>query len=192
MTKRRGMHSEYEKVFEEIIRTCEIPYIAINEAKRAVVRGKKIKSLDFIVASKNGIYLLDIKGKTFPYGWPKRSIGPRDYWENWVHKDDLEGMELWSKLFESRKVQSLLVFVYKIVKKDELEKFVDYVKMQNTYYGFVAIPASVYKQHWKQRSKAPGFTAMYISRSEFPRFVKPFSNFLPKTKKILKINHKFG
>lgn len=190
MTKRKGMHSEYERVFEGIIRKCEIPYIAINEAKRAVVEGKKIKSLDFIVASKTGIYLLDVKGKTFPYGWPKRSISERDYWENWVHKDDLEGMELWSSLLQSKKIQPLLVFVYKIVKRDEVQNFVDYVKMDNTLYGFVAIPTSVYRQNWKQRSVAQGFTAMYVSRDKFKSLAEPFSKFLPETRKILQTDHK--
>ena len=143
------------------------------------------------MASKRGVYLLDIKGKTFPYGWPKRSISSRDYWENWVHKDDLEGMELWTKLFESKKVQSLLVFIYKIVKSDELEKFVDYFSVNNTYYGFVAISTFDYRKHWKPRSTAPGFIAMYVSKSKFPDFVSPLSSFLPETTRILKVNHGF-
>lgn len=190
MTKRKGIHSNYEKVFEEIIRACEIPYIAINEAKRAVVEGKKIKSLDFIVASKLGVYLLDIKGKTFPYGWPHRLITSRDYWENWVHKGDLEGMELWSNLFGSKKVQSLLVFIYKILKQDELDNFIDYVEMHNIYYGFVAIPTFLYRRHWKQRSTAQGFIAMYVSKTKFPGLVRPLSMFIPETSKILTIRHK--
>ncbi len=100
-------------------------------------------------------------------------------------------MELWGNLFESKRVQSLLVFIYKIVKHDELERFDDYVKINNAYYGFVAIPTFEYKKYWKQRSTAPGFTAMYVSKHKFPKLVKPFSKFFPETDKILKIDHKF-
>jgi len=99
-------------------------------------------------------------------------------------------MELWTKLFESSKVRSLLVFIYKIVKHDELRRFVDYLIIGNTYYGFVAIPTIDYRQHWKRRSRAPGFVTMYISKSNFPNLVKPLSDFLPETTKILKLNHK--
>lgn len=44
MTK-RNIH--YEAAFEDYLRKKEIPYIAINEAKRSIVEGKPIKNFDF-------------------------------------------------------------------------------------------------------------------------------------------------
>jgi hypothetical protein len=96
MAKRKGVRAHYEAVFEKILRDSEIPYIAINEFKRPIISGRPIKNFDFIVYSKKCNYLVDIKGKFFPYEYRKRFP---NYWENWLSEDDLAGLNLWAENF---------------------------------------------------------------------------------------------
>lgn len=185
MTKRRGSYSEYENMFEKLLREKQLPYIAINEAKRAIVHGKKIKSFDFIVSSKNNIFLIDIRGKQFPYGRGNRE---GEYWENWIHEDDLGGLEFWEKKFGSNKAKGLLIFPYKIKSRQEVEdenklhkevnKFKCRFEFKNKSYGLVAITPDEYKKKSKIRSSKGQVHAIYISRKTFPTIAKPLNRFI--------------
>src|SRR3954462_15457758 len=58
----RNVH--YEAAFEAYLRQRAIPYVAVDEAKRALFANAKLKGFDFVVYSKNGPNLLiDIKGR---------------------------------------------------------------------------------------------------------------------------------
>ena len=58
----RNIH--YETAFEAYLRQRGIPYVAVDEAKRALFANAKLKGFDFVVYSKNGPNLLiDIKGR---------------------------------------------------------------------------------------------------------------------------------
>ena len=83
MTKRKGLSQHYENFIENIFRDGQILYIGIDETKRPLYANKTIKNFDFIVSSFKGKYLIDVKGKQFPYG-------ESGFWENWISKDDIE------------------------------------------------------------------------------------------------------
>src|SRR2546423_987338 len=54
----------YEAAFEAFLRERGIPYVAVDEAKKALFANAKLKSFDFVVYSKNGPNLLvDVKGR---------------------------------------------------------------------------------------------------------------------------------
>ena len=54
----------YEAAFEAFLRDRGIPYVAVDEAKKALFSTAKLKSFDFVVYSKNGPNLLiDVKGR---------------------------------------------------------------------------------------------------------------------------------
>ena len=58
----RSIH--YESAFEAYLRSKGIPYVAVDEAKKALFANAKLKSFDFVVYSKNGPNLLiDVKGR---------------------------------------------------------------------------------------------------------------------------------
>ncbi|MGH7178905.1 MAG: HYExAFE family protein, partial [Tepidisphaeraceae bacterium] len=44
----------YEAAFEAFLRQRGIPYVAVDEAKKALFADAKLKSFDFVVYSKNG------------------------------------------------------------------------------------------------------------------------------------------
>ena len=58
----RAVH--YEAAFEAFLRHRGIPYVAVDEAKKALFANAKLKSFDFVVYSKSGPNLLiDVKGR---------------------------------------------------------------------------------------------------------------------------------
>ena len=58
----------YEACFEDYLRTAGVPYVAVDEAKKALFAGVRLKSFDFVVYSATGTNLLvDVKGRRFPY-----------------------------------------------------------------------------------------------------------------------------
>ena len=58
----------YEACFEDYLRTAGVPYVAVDEAKKALFAGVRLKSFDFVVYSASGANLLvDVKGRRFPY-----------------------------------------------------------------------------------------------------------------------------
>ena len=52
----------YEACFEDYLRTAGVPYVAVDEAKKALFAGVRLKSFDFVVYSASGTNLLvDVK-----------------------------------------------------------------------------------------------------------------------------------
>src|SRR3990172_13053416 len=90
--------NHYEAAFEEYVRQRRIPYIAVEEAKRALFAEVRLKSLDFIVYSPQGRNLLvDVKGRRFPSGGGRS----RRLWENWATGEDIESLARWEEVFGS-------------------------------------------------------------------------------------------
>lgn len=84
---RRYIH--YEAAFEDYVRSQGWPYVPVDEKKKAIFSGAKVKSFDFIVYPPGRrAWLVDVKGRKFPY----ETSGGRHYWENWVTREDLEGL----------------------------------------------------------------------------------------------------
>ena len=100
--------NHYEAAFEAYLRGRGVPYVAVDEAKRALLGGESIKSLDFIVSTAaEARWLVDVKGRLFPSGVH------RQYWKNWSTRDDLRGLAQWERLF-GQSFRGLLVFAYQI------------------------------------------------------------------------------
>ena len=62
--------NHYEAAFEAYLRSHDVPYVAVDEAKRSLLSdGGSLKSLDFIVSSPGDTtWLVDVKGRRFPSG----------------------------------------------------------------------------------------------------------------------------
>ncbi len=163
----------YEVAFEDYLRTKQVPYVAINEAKRPVVEGKKMKNFDFIVHSKKKNLLVEIKGKHFPY---ISSSGWKTYWENWIKKDDVEGLEYWQKKFGPN-FRSIIVYCYYIRDVSDCSNFAVVHLFKGTNYGLVGIALEDFEKNAKPRSTKFD-NAIYISRKVFPMLAKPLTDFL--------------
>ena len=164
----------YERVFETILREHQIPYIAINDRKRPIVHNKKIKNFDFIVYSKNGKYLVDTKGTLFPY---EMKSGYRIYWENWIKKEDSDGLLFWQQVFGGEFI-SLLAYVYLLADLHAASLFKDIYEDGSNLFGLVAITLSDYMVNRTMRAER--WDAIYVPKEIFGSLVKPLSYFLPE------------
>jgi len=140
----------YEGAFEDFLRSRGTPYVAVDEAKKALFADAALKSFDFVVYSASGPNLLaDVKGRKFPY----LSGGQRRFWENWVERQDLEDLARWQEVF-GRDFQAVLVFAYHLAEPALAERFTDVHLFRQDFYGFVVLPAELYGRHARLRSPA--------------------------------------
>jgi len=138
----------YEAAFEDFLRSRGTPYVAVDEAKKALFAEAALKSFDFVVYSAAGANLLvDVKGRKFPYV----SRGRKRYWENWVEQDDLTALARWQEIFGAG-FQAVLVFAYLLGDPGEAAKFVDVHLFRQEFYGFLAVPCELYGDHSRLRS----------------------------------------
>src|SRR5947199_3501238 len=96
----------YEAAFEAFLRDRGIPYVAVDEAKKALFANAKLKSFDFVVYSKNGPNLLvDVKGRQL------RNRTGRSSFETWTTEQDVADLLQWAQVF-GEGFQAILTFVY--------------------------------------------------------------------------------
>src|ERR1043165_9765394 len=78
----------YEAAFEDYLRRKGLPYVAVDEAKKALVAGAKLKSFDFVVYRPDGKNLLvDVKGRKLS---PKKR-GTATL-QNWTTREDIDDL----------------------------------------------------------------------------------------------------
>jgi hypothetical protein len=100
-------YHHYDLAFEAFLRDCRLPYVAVDEKRRALLHSASLKSMDFIVYANEGPnWLVDVKGRRFD------ETGKSSHrWENWATADDLRSLAAWETVFGSG-FRSLLVFAY--------------------------------------------------------------------------------
>ncbi len=152
----------YEAAFEAWLRARRLPYVAVNESRRApdhdparlaplapqatgasgaanshAAANPSLKSVDFIVSASRQTWLIDVKGRRFPAG--RR----RQYWRNWSTRDDLRSLARWQSLFGAS-ARAAFVFAYRVeggrapLPTDQLWVF------RGRLYGFVGIALADY------------------------------------------------
>src|SRR3954468_17088023 len=81
----------YEAAFEDFLRRKGLPYIAVDEAKKALFAGAKLKSFDFVVYRPEGKNLLvDVKG---------RKLAEKSSLQNWTTREDIYALRQWQEIF---------------------------------------------------------------------------------------------
>lgn len=162
-------HNHYEAAFEDLLRTRQTPYVAVDEAKRAAFRDAKLKSFDFIVYSAHNVnWLVDVKGRRW-IGGARRSS-----WENWVTQNDLDSLAQWEEVFGVG-FRALLVFAY-LIHGDGAPPAELTHTFRDERYVFAALPMSEYIGHAKLRS--PKWNTVNLSTAEFAARVRPLRDWL--------------
>ena len=134
---RRDLH--YEGAFENYLRAKGWPYVAVDQAKKAIFSDTKVKSFDFLVYSQSGPNLLvDVKGRKFPDAIPGRKRRGGKAWENWIQRDDVEGLTEWEKVF-GPDFTAALVFAYWLQGPPQRSPFEDVHLFRERSYAFVGI-----------------------------------------------------
>jgi len=164
MTRR---HIHYEAAFEDYLRSEGIAYIAVNEQRKAIFSGARVKSFDFLVYRRPGqTWLVDVKGRKFPYDTPAN----KRYWENWVTQDDLDGLKQWGAVFGDGFV-STIVFAYQLLGPECKQPTTHVHPFRNDYYSFLAVPVTEYARFATVRS--PKWQTLSVPAKRFRELAKP-------------------
>ncbi len=190
----------YERAFEGYLREQRLAYMAVNEARRALLprdakllleRGKDgsqdrraIKNFDFVVygdqqsriedAFDGGAadnLLVEIKGRRLPRLRLKDGAPAKARLESWVTMDDVDAMRAWEGLFGAG-YTAVFVFVYWCddVPPDGL--FTEVFSHGDRWYTLRAVTLRDYEAHMKVRS--PKWRTVNLSSEDFDRLWRGF------------------
>jgi hypothetical protein len=161
--------NHYEAAFEAWLRARDLPYVAVDEARRSRFPGGSIKSLDFIVSPPGGFaWLVDVKGRRFPGG------DAGQYWKNWSTRDDLVSLARWERWFGER-FGSLFVFAYNVVGNRSPLPAERLFEFRGGLYAFVGIRLGDYATH--ARLISPRWDTLAVSAAHFRRLAAPAEDF---------------
>lgn len=159
-------HNHYEAAFEDYVRSRGWPYVPVDEQKKAIFAGKRIKSFDFLVYPPGEKpWVVDVKGRKFPY----EIKGGRRYWENWVTREDLEGLRRWDGVF-GENFEPGLMFVYWLMGPGLADLRAEMHVFRERCYAFLWISAADYAAHARQRS--PKWDTVSVPNKTFRSLVR--------------------
>lgn len=143
----------YDRAFEAYLRSRRVPYVAVDEAKKALLPRKSLrknlKSFDFVIYGKEINLIVDVKGRRFKEG---SGAGTKKRLECWVTRDDVESLSLWEKLF-GETFQALFVFLYWCEGQPPDGLFQEVFTFQDRWYIVRAVRLADYRRHMKVRSE---------------------------------------
>ncbi len=146
----RNIH--YEAAFEDYLRAKGWPYVAVDETKKAIFGAASIKSFDFLVYSSGGPNLLvDIKGRKFPDSTAGGAKTASRSWENWITRQDVDGLREWQKVF-GRDFLAVVVFAYWLQGPPQRAPFGDVHFFRQKHYAFVGVELENYVACARPRS----------------------------------------
>jgi hypothetical protein len=167
--------NHYEAAFEEYLRGRQIPYVAVDETKRALLGDASLKSLDFIVSTALGpSFLVDVKGRRFPAG----AGSQKQFWKNWSTADDVRSLTAWQRLFGPA-FCGLFVFAYEIVGDRAPLAAEQLFEHRGRLYGFVGIKLDEYAARARRLSTA--WDTLSMPTPQFRRLAVPVEELFCRT-----------
>lgn len=163
----RSVH--YEAAFEGFLRDRKIPYVAVDEAKKALFANAKLKSFDFVVYSQNGPNLLvDIKGRS-----ARTEGGSRKSFQTWTTERDVEDLMQWQGVF-GEGFKGVFAFLYWIDPPmiPEPGQF----EFRERWYLLMGIDLIEYRDHMRRRSAK--WETVALSAEDFRQLARPLESWL--------------
>jgi len=163
---RRDRH--YENAFEDYLRSRGIPYVSVNEQRQAIFAGQRVKSFDFLVYPGGAHHwIVDVKGRKFPY---IDADGGKRYWENWVVREDLDGLTEWQEVFGDDFAAYFLFTYWLDGPPDRWPAGRPHVFNEQEY-AFWAVRLDDYQRHCRKRSDRWG--TLTVPTSIFREIARP-------------------
>jgi hypothetical protein len=171
---------QYERAFEAFLRARQIPYVAVNEAKKAILpertalkspgpdAPRTLKSFDFVIYGSATNLLIEIKGRRLASHRPH--LNPR--LESWVTLDDLESLRTWQSLF-GRGYEPVFVFVYHCLAQPPDALFQEVFEHAGGWYMLRAVRLADYLAHMRTRS--PRWRTVHLPTDVFEDISHPFA-----------------
>jgi hypothetical protein len=164
--------NHYDAAFEAFLRGMATPHVVVDEQRRALLEGASLKSMDFIVYSRNGRNLLvDVKGRRFPSGGPEGG----NKWENWATEDDLVSLLEWEQVF-GRDFRAVLVFAYHVIDEQWLNQFPAPFEFRRRTYAFYGVWVDEYQN--EMRARSPSWETVMLPSRAWQRLRTPIDQFL--------------
>ena len=162
----RNVH--YEAAFEAFLRDHGIPYVAVDEAKKALFANAKLKSFDFVVYSKDGPNLLvDVKGRQL------RNRTARRGFETWTTEQDVIDLMQWEQVF-GEGFKAVLTFVYWI--DPPLTPEPGMFEYRERWYLLMGIDLAEYRDHMRRRSAK--WETVALPADDFRSLARPIESWL--------------
>lgn len=166
----------YDASFEYYLRANQIPYIAVDEARKALAAPDKastvplkLKSFDFVVYSKGGPNLLvDVKGR-------KHSGRSHKQLDNWVTAEDVADLLRWQEVFGPG-FRAAMVFLYWCEAQPPDALFHEIFCFRDRWYAVLAIDVAEYRKHMSRRSEKWG--TVHMPAAIFNRHAGPLKQLL--------------
>lgn len=168
----------YEAAFEAYLRARRIPYIAVDEARRAALPGGArlaaegaarggpgLKSFDFVVYGAGVSLLLDVKGR-------RAGAGGGGRLESWATADDVASLREWERLCGAA-FQGALVFVYWCEGEARGGLFQEVFEHGGRLYALRAVGVGEYERAMRVRSAR--WRTVHVPGGEFERISRPFT-----------------
>jgi DNA-binding sugar fermentation-stimulating protein len=165
----RSVH--YESAFEEYLRQRGIPYVAVDEAKKALFSNAKLKSFDFVVYSKTGPNLLiDVKGRSC-----RNATGKRGF-ETWTTERDVQDLMQWEQVF-GEGFKAVFTFIYWIdAPMEGFEPEPGMFQHRDKWYLLMGVALDEYRNHMRRRSAK--WETVSLPAEAFRNLAKPFEAWL--------------
>ncbi len=166
-------HLHYEEAFEDYLKSVGRPYVAVDDAKKAVFAGAQIKSFDFLVYSSGPTHwLVDVKGRKLAL----RAAGQKGHLENWTTRDDVVGLQQWARVFGAG-FAGLLVFAYWLTAPEHGQPVPATVHdFRGRRYLLAAVPVDGYAASLRDRSRS--WQTVSVPARPFRALLRPVLDFL--------------
>lgn len=162
----RSVH--YEAAFEAFLRDRGIPYVAVDEAKKALFADARLKSFDFVVYSKNGPNLLvDVKGRQLC------GKGSRGSYQTWTTEQDVADLAQWEQVF-GEGFKAVVAFVYWI--DPPLTPGEGMFEFRERWYEMMGVDLAEYRNHMRRRSVK--WETVALPAADFRSLARPIASWL--------------
>ena len=167
---RSGTH--YERAFESYLQDHRIRYVAVDQARKALFAGAKIKSFDFIVYPHRGQTILaDVKGRKLT----TRAFERKGAGQSWVTMADITGLRSWEEVFGPEHV-GVFVFVYWLFDSDGQTRSKQIFRYPGREYLFMVAELCGYQLRMKARSAK--WRTVFVPAGPFQDLAQPFEQFI--------------
>ena len=182
----------YEQAFEAYLRTSRMPYVAVNEARKALLpagarfrleptdpsqgeQAQSLKSFDFVVYGDGTNLLVEVKGRRMP----SRSASARarrpglNRLESWVNSEDVRSLQAWQPLF-GPEFRAVFVFLYWCEDLPADGLFEEVIEHRNRWYALRVVDVDAYARVMRVRSQRWG--TVHVDAASFAKISHPFSS----------------
>lgn len=184
----------YEVAFEEYLRSRRIPYVSVDEARRALLPAAarvpngldcpdadrhelpSLKGFDYVVyPAAAGIasnLLVDVKGRKIARGRTGAARAGAGRLESWVTLDDVRSLQKWSELFGAG-FDAAFVFIYWCEAQPPDALFQEVFEHRGRWYAVRLVTLSAYTKSMRTRSERWG--TVHLPSAAFERASRPFA-----------------